>query len=151
MGQYHSIYNKTKKEMLTPHSFGCGTKLLEFTSSYALMSGLAVLLANSNGRGGGDLNPPFRMSPKTYKILPNKGADLKKEMAIAAISGRWAGDEIVIQGDYAEKNDKAFIPENELAEYTDISEIVLKGISTDEYIGQELTKNKWVTKFDLVK
>lgn len=97
MGQYHKVYNKTKNECLNAHKFGQGLKLVEqigFEGSVADV--LFLLLANSNGRGGGDF--------KDHEII-----------------GRWAGDEIVVQGDYAEEGDAAFIPDSELEQYVDIS------------------------------
>ena len=98
MGQYHAVYNKTKKECLQAHKLGNGAKLVEqigFVGSTADI--LFLLLANSNGRGGGDF--------EDHDII-----------------GRWAGDEIVVQGDYAEEGDAAFIPDSELTEYKDISD-----------------------------
>lgn len=83
MGQYHYIINLTKKEYLHPHKFHDGLKLLEFgASGYGTMLALAVLLSNSPNRGGGDLNSD---DVEWY--------------------GRWAGDRIVIAGDYAEPGD----------------------------------------------
>jgi len=80
MGQYHIVVNLDKKQWLEPHAFGEGTKLMEFgCSAQGTMLALAVLLADSNGRGGGDLrseNP---------------------------IIGSWAGDRIVIAGDYGDE------------------------------------------------
>ena len=40
--------------------------------------------------------------------------------------GRWAGDRIVVQGDYSEVNDKAHISNDELEDYRDISSDVLE-------------------------
>ena len=85
MGQYYYIVNCDKKQYLHPHKFGDGLKLLEFgCSSDGTMTGLAVLLADGNGRGGGDLHSK---NP---------------------IIGSWAGDRIVIAGDYADPG--KFIP-----------------------------------------
>ena len=101
MGQYHQVYNKTKKESLHAHKLELGLKLWEqvgFAGSTADI--LFALLSNSNGRGGGDLDEN-------------------------EVIGRWAGDEIVVQGDYAEEGDPGYIPEAQLAEYTDISKLVL--------------------------
>lgn len=82
MGQYYKVVNVTKKQYLSPHAFGSGLKLKEFASDgCSVMTGLAILLANSNGRGGGDL------------ISDNE------------IVGSWAGDKIVIAGDYAGPGD----------------------------------------------
>ena len=137
MGQYHMVYNKTKKECLNAHKFGSGIKLLEFTSSYRMMSGFCLLLANSNGRGGGDFNIDGKYSPKTGKeTFTNK--QKQQIRMLNEIAGRWAGDEIVIQGDYANENDKAFIPKDEEKEYTDISEQVNDVLSIKkEYFEEE--------------
>jgi hypothetical protein len=77
MGQYYKVVNIDKKEFLTPHTFGDGAKLMEFGSSGSgTMLALTVLLSSGNGRGGGDIdsNDP--------------------------LVGFWAGDRIVIAGDY---------------------------------------------------
>src|SRR5437868_2760036 len=61
MGQYYLIVNLDKKEFLRSHDFGDGAKLLEFgCSANGMMTGLAILLADGNGRGGGDL---YRSGP----------------------------------------------------------------------------------------
>jgi len=79
MGQYYVIVNINKMEYLNPHRFGDGAKLLEFGSSaVGTMCGLAILLADGNNRGGGDLR-------SDNKII-----------------GSWAGDKIVVAGDYAD-------------------------------------------------
>lgn len=79
MGQYYTLINLDKKQFINPHKFGDGMKLLEFgCSADGTMSALAILLADGNGRGGGDLD-----------------SDKK-------IVGSWAGDRIVISGDYAD-------------------------------------------------
>jgi len=97
MGQYYFIVNLDKEEFIHPHRFDDGLKLLEFgVSGIATMTGLAILLADGNGRGGGDLetdNP---------------------------IVGSWAGDRIVIAGDYADGG--KFLPsttESELQKIAD--------------------------------
>ena len=95
MGQYHTLYNVDKKQKVDGLS---GYKLLEqigYPKSTA--TALLLLIANSNGRGGGDVedNP---------------------------LVGSWAGDRVVMQGDYAEKGDQAFI-EN-IDEYEDVTKQV---------------------------
>lgn len=81
MGQYYIIVNLDKKQYLRPTAFGDGLKLMEFgASSAGTMLALAVLLASGNGRGGGDLHCP--------EDTP--------------LVGSWAGDRIVITGDYAD-------------------------------------------------
>lgn len=82
MGQYYVIANLDKKEFLDPYAFGNGVKLMEFGMDGAsTMTGLAILLASSNGMGGGDLHLP---ASSKFGHMP----------------GRWAGDRVVIAGDY---------------------------------------------------
>lgn len=101
MGQYHVLYNTDKKEYVHAHRIDNGLKLLEqmgFEKSTS--TALFLLVANSNGRGGGDAND--------HELI-----------------GRWAGDRIVVQGDYAEEGDQAYISDAERQTYTDISAQVL--------------------------
>ncbi len=99
MGQYHILYNIDKKERVHPHNIDNGAKLYEQVGFLGSTStALFALVANSNGRGGGDF-------PKHPMV------------------GRWAGDRIVVQGDYAEPGDQGYIPEDE-GMITDISEDV---------------------------
>ena len=91
MGQYHMPCNLDKREFLNPHVLGDGLKLLEFAcSAEGTMTGLALLLAVSNGRGGGDL-----------QVANNERANLLESHII----GRWAGDRLAIIGDYHEPED----------------------------------------------
>ena len=79
MGQYYYVVNLDKKQYLHPHRFGDGLKLMEFgQSSGGTLLALATLLSNGNGRGGGDINSED------------------------SLVGSWAGDKIVIAGDYAD-------------------------------------------------
>ncbi len=97
MGQYHKLYNIDKKEYVNGHNINNGLKLMEQCGwDKSTSTGLWLLLANSNGRGGGDA--------------------LKHPLV-----GSWAGDKIVVQGDYAEPGDPSFIAEEELEEFEDIS------------------------------
>lgn len=113
MGQYHSIYNRTKKETIR---IG-GAKLWEQAHA-ATAAALLLLLSNSNGRGGGD----FTTYPKDYKKLTAQ--EKRDKAAIEAAQGRWAGDSIVVQGDYAQDSDKGFIEKENLEDFTDITGIV---------------------------
>lgn len=102
MGQYHKVYNIDKKEMLHGHDLDNGLKLLEQIGwAGSTSTAVFLLLANSNGRGGGDA--PYH-----------------------PLIGRWAGDRIVVQGDYAEPGDPAYIEEDELDKYINISPQVLE-------------------------
>ena len=83
MGQYHLTVNLDKKEFIMPHKLGVGLKLREQLGSQdSVPNALFILLACSNGYGGGDL-----------KDTKNK------------IVGRWGGDKIAVVGDYAETTD----------------------------------------------
>jgi hypothetical protein len=102
MGQYYLVINKTKKQYLSPHVFGDGAKACELLGGDTL-NGLGILLIKSNEGGGGDLpdNP---------------------------LNGQWAGDEIVIIGDY----DSSELYNIAKEQYADISKrvmSVLKGIN----------------------
>lgn len=78
MGQYHKLVNLDKKEFVHPHRIGNGMKLLEQVGfERSTSTALFMLLACSNGRGGGDFND--------HELI-----------------GRWAGDRIAIIGDYSE-------------------------------------------------
>jgi len=100
MGQYHEVYNLDKKERIYPHSIDNGLKLYEQVGHIGSTStALFALLANSNGRGNGDF-------PEHPMI------------------GRWAGDRILIQGDYYSSDDQAAHNESELEAFTDISKDV---------------------------
>ena len=101
MGQYHVLYNTDKKEYVHAHRIDNGLKLLEQVGfEKSTSTALFLLVANSNGRGGGDAN--------NHELI-----------------GRWAGDRIVVQGDYAEDGDQAYISDAERETYTDISAQVL--------------------------
>lgn len=124
MGQYYKIVNLDKKQYLHPHNFGDGLKLMEFGSSGGgTMLGLAILLSDGNGRGGGDLH---------------SSKDL---------TGSWAGDRIVIVGDYADY-DESYGVKSELKntdgtpaslydvaekEFANISFQVIDALTDDEY------------------
>ena len=168
MGQYHFICNLDRKEFLHPHRMGDGLKLLEFGSSGdGTMTGLAILLATSNGRGGGDL-----------MLDTDKRGDLLAEYVV----GRWAGDRIAIIGDYHEPTDVPGFTDKIVAEtggynpaaesdedrysnplvgdvpwnqtikgtknqpaldlgWTDISDVVIEAMSHDAYLKQSIDKH----------
>lgn len=79
MGQYYITVNLDKKQYLHPHKFNEGLKLMEFgCSANGTLTALAILLSSGNGRGGGDLR------------------------AESDLIGSWAGDRVVVTGDYAD-------------------------------------------------
>ena len=106
MGQYHVLVNYDKKEVVVPHGLGLGLKQYEHTGEYngTLADAMYLLVMTSPARGGGDF-------PSTN------------------ISSRWAGDRVLIVGDYTEDSDVPSIPNvgslyNESETYTDITDLV---------------------------
>jgi hypothetical protein len=78
MGQYFRVINKTKKELLNPHTFGSGLKIGEIISSRGeILQGLALLLAEGHIEYKDSIPKP------------------------STIIGRWQGDKITILGDSA--------------------------------------------------
>ena len=122
MGQYYKIVNIKKKQYITPHTFGDGAKLMEFSmSASGVLTGLAILLADGNGRGGGDLHSEND------------------------IIGSWAGDNIVVAGDYADAGKFVKEPDQTLYEVAsnegeDISLKVLDALCDDRYFFEEFRK-----------
>lgn len=124
MGQYYKIVNIKKKQYISPHTFGDGSKLMEFSmSANGILSGLAILLVDGNGRGGGDLGS-------------------KND-----IVGSWSGDNIVVAGDYADAGKFVKEPDQTLYEVAgsegeDISVKVLDALFDDQYFFSEFRKNR---------
>jgi hypothetical protein len=129
MGQYYKIVNIKKKQYIKPDTFGDGSKLMEFSmSASGVLAGLAILLADGNGRGGGDLHSEND------------------------IVGSWAGDNIVVAGDYADAGKFVKEPDQTLYEVAssegeDISIKVLEALFDDKYFFSEFRKNRaeWST------
>ncbi len=129
MGQYYKIVNIKKKQYISPYTFGDGSKLMEFSmSANGVLAGLAILLSDGNGRGGGDLN------------------------SNNSIVGSWSGDNIVIAGDYAD--DGKWVKETDRNLYAvaseqgeDISIKVLDALCDDSYFFSEFRKNRagWIS------
>ena len=144
MGQYYRIANLDKREYLDPIQFGDGLKLMEFAlGSSGVMSALAVLLASSNGQGGGDLW-------------------IENEDRWGHIPGRWCGDRIAVVGDYDDAEDSPgcgiwdeitrsedTTPMEDLTDklqdrpppWKDISWDALGALMEDEYARKEIEKN----------
>lgn len=104
MGQYFIIVNLDKKEFIHPHAFKDGLKLLEFGySGRGTMTALALLLRKSSETGGGDWRP-HAGDGKNHSV------------------GSWAGDSIVVIGDY----DESGLYQDASDTYKDVSEQILK-------------------------
>lgn len=82
MGQYHRLVNLDKQEWVDPHGLGLGSKQYEHTGAFdgSLADAIYLLVMSSPARGGGD--------------WPETDA-----------SGRWAGDRVVVLGDYTQDNE----------------------------------------------
>lgn len=107
MGQYHSVYNLDKREYIHAHHIVNGLKLMEqcgFNRSTA--TAVWLLLSNSNGRGGGDA--------KEHTLI-----------------GHWAGDRLLVQGNYAKEGDRSFLSKDEMDTFTDISSQVLEMLNNE--------------------
>jgi hypothetical protein len=113
MGQYYLIANLDKKEYLHPHKFGEGLKLMEFGHSRSsILLALTVLLSDGNGRGGGDIRiPSYQKAIDKYQVASDKHTKGQRKTRPSWPNpdkhnepwvGRWAGDRIVITGDYAD-------------------------------------------------
>jgi len=87
MGQYWKVINLDKKQYLNGHDLDCGLKLWEQIANPRVGQALVILLAaQPERRGGGDIEPD-------------------------PIIGSWAGDRIVMVGDYSEDEDLPSVPE----------------------------------------
>jgi hypothetical protein len=131
MGQYYVVANLDKREFLYPRHFGSGVKLLEFGSDgQSVMTGLAVLLAESNGRGGGDLNGDPEVIDK--------------------VAGRWAGDRIIVAGDYADEGEIGWNVYSDCGSesngWEDISEEVVLAMCECRYLAESLGRREVVEK-----
>lgn len=150
MGQYYYTVNLDKGEYLHPHRFGQGLKLLEFgCDSGGVGLALTVLASNGNGRGGGD----FHLDDVDQDKLP-------------ILPGHWAGDRILVAGDYGDEGEfltdeqiqewretfseeewaerKRYGGEDPLPNVFDYAERCMKNISSDVQI--LLAADEWVRK-----
>ena len=120
MGQYYKIVNINKKEYMSPADWGIGTKLMEFacpTYPSIATSALAILLAEGNNRGGGDLR-------SNHPII-----------------GSWAYDRVVVIGDYADLHPEIGNVYGAAETWTNVSEDVLTALSFDVYFADDYKKS----------
>ena len=88
MGQYHKLVNIDKQEQVISYTLGLGAKQYEQTGCEGSISdALYLLLMTSPARGGGDW----------------QGFD--------GLSGRWAGDRVLVLGDYSTDEDLPTYPD----------------------------------------
>jgi hypothetical protein len=124
MGQYYLICNLDKHQFLHPQHCGDGLKLTEFgCSGMGTLMALTALLADGNGQGSGDLQ------------------------SRSEIIGSWAGNRIVIAGDYADQErfpiDAPYsgLYEWASAEWLDVSYQAMRACMDDESIRLEIMQH----------
>lgn len=96
MGQYHSLFNLDKLEVVNPHELGFGAKQREH-SGYgggSLADILYVLCAYKEARGGGD-----------WANDNSENTGMFSGIANGVFKGRWHGDRVAVIGDYYEEGD----------------------------------------------
>lgn len=164
MGQYFKIVNLDKGEYYDPDDFRSGAKLMEIACNLGATGALAILLATSNDRGGGDLALGY---PECEKDTPETRT---KQMIIDAVGGRWVGDRVVFVGDYTEDGDvPGFENESGLwdkfsainhanGEVLNIGPLIMGAFAVDGYalemIGKESPSvviddaRRWILKYD---
>ena len=94
MGQYFVAVNLDRREFVHPWQVGSGAKLWEICAN-PMAGALAYLLRQSSQTGGGDIADPES----------------------AEHAGRWAGDRVILVGDY---DDSGFY-QRACEEFSDIS------------------------------
>ena len=118
MGQYYKIVNINKKEYMSPSDFGAGLKLMEFAypmGPSTVTAALAILLADGNNRGGGDLRSDY------------------------PVFGSWKYDRVAVVGDYADEHEifgQVYQTASEF-QWRNVSEDVLVAMVADHYFAQD--------------
>jgi hypothetical protein len=165
MGQYYIAVNLDKKQFISPHACGDGAKLLEFAlGECGMLACLAILLADGNGRGGGDLFGAKCTGPCGGKGY-TEDSETKLEvcpvchgacyLSAGDIVGSWAGDRVVIAGDYGDQG-KFVDDENstlyatvqaEDSDFENVSLEAMRALAEDRYVRERLQKrsdeNDW--------
>ena len=89
MGQYFKAVNEDKKEVVCPWCLGGGAKLWEWAANpYGAI--FTLLLRKSDEGGGGDFYG--------YHKGCDEGGPIR--CPVSSIAGRWAGDRVMLVGDY---------------------------------------------------
>jgi hypothetical protein len=120
MGQYYIIANTLQREFIHPHVFGAGLKHMEIASSSSLMYAMSLLIVQSDSLGGGDWGSIYPSARDDHPIV-----------------GKWAGDPIMMVGDY----DASGLYDEARNSYTDVSMPVFAAMCRDSYWRQKLKGN----------
>lgn len=158
MGQYHLVVNLDRGEYLNLNYLGDGLKLMEFGCGGSTMTALAVLLAVDNGPGLGDLHAVALDAPmekwesgftKSSEGWTSGGGGLFRERTIQVRHiGAWAGQRIVIAGDYGDRyllepwNLYQFAKHN----FRDISFEMVELLCADPYLREAFQNDDWSQK-----
>jgi len=111
MGQYFLLVNLDKREYVYPIYVSTGMKLIELcVNNFGAL--LLFLLRKSSEGGGGDIDKPYKYA------------------------GRWAGDRVVLVGDY----DESDLFRKALEEYKDITLAVVN--EYNDFVWQDEFKLK---------
>jgi hypothetical protein len=145
MGQYHVLVNLDKRQVVVPTRLGDGLKLLEFGDGGATLTALAILLARDNGRGLGGLHVAMPDTPLEH--WEKDEYNLKRvRTPHAHLVGSWAGDRIIIAGDYGDnlpgqEENLYYVAQKE---YEDISAPMRALIRCDKWMREKFDEQfKW--------
>ena len=129
MGQYFAAVNTDKKEYVCPWCIGGGAKLWEWAAN-TTGAIFTLLLRQSSEGGGGDFygykphaadietTSPDEFIHTIHKLVAMEGRPIPEKPD--EIAGRWAGDRVVLVGDYDES--KLYQTIRSDASYRNISE-----------------------------
>jgi hypothetical protein len=133
MGQYHKLVNIDKQEQVISYTLGLGAKQYEQTGFEGSMSdALYLLLMTSPARGGGDWEE------------------------FDGLSGRWAGDRVLVLGDYSTDEDLPTYPDlsnlwQESSAWTNISTDVAIALSKVFKYEMEFHTDGWAKRIEKKK
>ena len=121
MGQYHVLVNYDKKEIVEPYGLGLGAKQREQVGAFngTIADAMYLLVMTSPSAGGGDL-------------------------PLTGVSGRWAGDRVMVVGDYTQDINVPSIPNaSQLygGKYEDITPMV--AIALKIAFGRDVRESSW--------
>lgn len=100
MGQYGIYVNLDRRQYICPSAFGDSAKFLEASAGGGVLTALLALLVSGNVGGTGEFGRPLhKLSPEEQRRWPDD-AELRTPTALYGVVGSWAGDRVLIAGDY---------------------------------------------------